>query len=99
MIVSELLDSLVVKVILGVLLIQLMMLAFYFSRKSSSSKCPVCRSGHGERRKRSIAVRVFLAYFSGLKYYRCMSCQSHFFVTGDVGKPTVSELTDSDFNV
>ena len=99
MIVSQLLDSLAVKVILGVLLIQLLMLAFYFSRKSSSSKCPVCGSGHGERRRRPVVVRIFLAYFSGLKYYRCMSCQSHFFVTGEGVKPRVSELTDSDFNM
>ncbi len=96
---SQLLDSLFVKIILGLLLIQLVMLAFYFSRKSSSSKCPVCGSGHGDRKRRPILVRLFLVYFSGLKYYRCMSCQSHFFVTGASNKPKTMELSEKDFNL
>lgn len=74
-------NSLFAQILLALVIMQIGMLVFYFLRKSDTSRCPVCGNVHCDRQKRPVYVRLFLPYFSGLKYYFCISCKSHFFST------------------
>ncbi len=66
--------------VLAIVALQAFYLLFYSLRKTNVNKCPSCGNLHCDRVKRPFLVKLFLSYFSDMKYYKCPSCNANFFI-------------------
>ena len=87
---TSLLNNPLVLSVLAILALQAFFLLFYFLRKTSVNKCPSCGNLHCDRVKRPFYIKIFLSYFSDIKYYNCPSCGSKFFIVQSKDK-TIDE--------